>query len=282
MMSILTYSNELYESLQRELAVVKLEGDNRLIQLESAFSLVDKSMEQLKGYLSEYKFEDEEQEILFFKYYMSKFLKDSIFYSELFGIESNRPVGSRKDIKQFYEKELRGVRDFLSNQQALYNYMLLKKSHYDRTYFLRNAQSPILKPNLFWHTLDTRFCTVYTVSFARIKATLAISDYIYEELAVLNGESDPRGLAKKFNLTWTAPKVYLVELIYGLKSAGVFNHGTADIREIAATLEILLNKEIKDYYRTFQEIRIRKKSRTVFLDLLRDKMEGYMEESEGV
>ncbi|WP_157243373.1 RteC domain-containing protein [Algoriphagus resistens] len=281
-MSILNYSNQLYEKLQLDLAVVKLEGDNRLIKLESAFSLVDKAMDALKRYLVSYKFEDEEQEIIFFKFYMSKFLKDSIFYSELFGIESNRPVGSRKYMKQFYEKELRGVRDFLTDQQGLYNYMLLKKSHFDRTYFLRNSQSPILKPNLFWHTLDTRFCTVYTVSFARIEATLAISDYLYEELTNLNGDLKIKDIPKKFNLTWTAPKVYLVELIYSLKASGVFNHGTADIREIAAIMEILFDKDMKDYYRTFQEIRIRKRSRTVFLDLCKDKLESYMEESEGV
>ena len=282
MMSILEYSDQLYDNLQRELKLIDLAGDNRLLMLESAFGMVDKAMEELKDYLLNYTFSDEEQEVSFFKNQMTRFLKDSIFYSELFGIEANKPAGTRKFIKQFYEKELRGVRYFLTSQQGLYNYMLMKKSHFDRTYFLRNSHSPILKPNLFWHTLDTRFCTVYTVSFARIKATLAISEFLYGQLDKLNGEATSQELYKKFNLVWTAPKVQMVELIYGLKAAGVFNQGTAGIKEIADAMELLFGREIKDYYRTFQEIRIRKKNRTVFLDLCKEKLEIYMEEYEGL
>jgi hypothetical protein len=73
-------------------------------------------------------------------------------------------------------------------------------------------------------------------------------------------------------LTWTAPKGGLIELIYAFQSHGVFNGGDADIRMIAEYFQRTFNVNLGNLYRRFQEIRIRKKSRSFFLDQLRDKL----------
>ena len=86
--------------------------------------------------------------------------------------------------------------------------------------------------------------------------------------------------ALKPKLKWTAPKVSLVELVYAFKAAGVFNNGTANINEIAALLEEVFQRDLSDFYRTFQEIRIRKKSRTAFMELLQSRLYQWMEDAD--
>lgn len=279
-MSILNYSNELYEELQRELSLLNLEVENPLIQIDSACKLVDNAMTELKAYLIGHKFQSDEEEIEFFKEHMTLYLKDAVFYTEVFNIESIKKIGTKKSLRHYYEQELRSIQNYLDSHQTLYNYLLLEKYDKDKTYFLRSSEAPVYKPSLFRHTLDTRFCTVFTLYFGRIKGVLEISKYIYIQLKKLNGISTVAEMTKKPPLTWTGKKVDLVELVYALKAGGVFNHGRADIREIASAFELVFNQNLKDIYRIYQEIGVRKKTRTAFLDYLTDRFTNYLEEGE--
>ncbi|WP_313608309.1 RteC domain-containing protein, partial [Dysgonomonas sp.] len=82
----------------------------------------------------------------------------------------------------------------------------------------------------------------------------------------------------KTRLTWTAKKAELVEQIYAWDSAGCFNNGNTNIKELAEYIETVFNINLGDFYHTFLEIRERKGSRTLFLDklikLLEERMDG--------
>lgn len=281
-MSILLFSEEVYLNLEKDLDILTFDGENKLIQFESANRLVDEAMLKLKGYMEDYEFSSDEEEIDFFKNKMTSFLKESVFYSELFNMESIKPPGTKKQLKRFYERELFLIKGFLRNNQNLYNYLLLKKENQDKVFFLRRAEVPVYKPNLFRYTLDTRFCTVYTLYFAKIKGILELSQYIYEQIRQLDVNEPSSQSAKRHPLIWTGAKVELVELVYALKATGVFNHGRADIKEIATAFEVLFNRDLKDCYRTFQEIGVRKKNRTVFMDFCKSKLDQYLEQSESL
>lgn len=281
-MSIINYSKEQYGELQRELSMLNLELENPLIQIDSACKLVDNAMTKLKSYLIEYKFQSEEEEIEFFKEHMTGYLKDAVFYTEVFNLESIKKMGTKKSLIKYYEQELRSIQNYLDSHQTLYNYLLLEKSDKDKTYFLRSSEAPVYKPSLFHHTLDTRFCPVFALYFGRIKGVLEISKYIYSQLRKLNGISSIAEMTKKPPLTWTGKKVDLVELVYALKAGGVFNHGRADIREIATAFELVFNQNLKDIYRIYQEIGVRKKTRTAFLDYLTNRFTDYLEDGESL
>ncbi|WP_297338442.1 RteC domain-containing protein [Algoriphagus sp.] len=281
-MNIITYCDQVSANLERDLGILMLDGENKLIQFESAFYMVDKALEKVKAFLSNYEFTSEEEEVEFFKMKMTEFLKESVYYSELFNMESLKPPGPKKEIKRFYEKELRSIQYFLQSHQNLYNYLLTKKTNQDKIFFLRSAQAPVYKPNLFWHTLDTRYCTVYTLYFARIKGTLALSQYIHHQLKIINGEVVMGTYQKKNPLRWTGKKVELIELVYALKLAGVLNHGRADLKEIALKMGAFFGLNLNDFYRTFTEISTRKKSRTAFLDSMRDQLNNYIDNGDSL
>lgn len=280
-MDILKFSEQIISKLKNDLAFLNLDGENKLVQFESAFYLVDKALDKVKLFINDYEFNSDKEEIEFFKNHMSFFLKESVYYSELFNLESIKPAGPIIEIRKFYEKELNSVQEYLQENQNLYNYLLLKKENQDKVFFLRSAQAPIYKPNLFWQTLDTRYCTVYTLYCARIMGSLALSKYFQKQLAVF---SNPQKQTTKYNgtaLKWTGKKADLVELVYALKTSGVINHGNAGISEIVISLAEFFGTELKGYYRTFIEIRSRKKNRTIFLERCRDSLETYMMSFDG-
>lgn len=275
-MNILDFSDQIISKLKNDLAVIKFEGDNKLIQFESAFYLVDRALDKIKLFMSHYDFVSEEEEINFFKNQMTYFLKQSVYFSELFNLESIKPPGPINEIRKFYEKELASIQEYLQENQNLYNYLLLKKENQDRVFFLRSAQVPVYKPNLFWQTLDTRYCTVYTLYCARIMGSLALADYFQNQLA---GFPESLKQMPKDNipiLKWTGKKIDLVELIYAIKESNSVNNGNASVVDIAGLISDMFGINLKGFYRTFIEIRSRKKKRTVFLDHCKEKLEDYM------
>ncbi|BAX82385.1 RteC domain-containing protein [Labilibaculum antarcticum] len=82
------------------------------------------------------------------------------------------------------------------------------------------------------------------------------------------------------NLRWTASKVALVELIYGLFSSKSLNDGGAEIKEITKSFEKLFSVDLGDVYHTFSEICKRKIEPTKFFDLMKDSLLNKMKESE--
>jgi hypothetical protein len=60
----------------------------------------------------------------------------------------------------------------------------------------------------------------------------------------------------------------LIELIYALQSTAVFNHGSADLKRVTAFFEATFQVDVGNVYNAFQEMRIRQKNRSSFLDLL--------------
>lgn len=85
-------------------------------------------------------------------------------------------------------------------------------------------------------------------------------------IAPLVNEIKPRTSPIK----WTASKSDLIESIYALHSAGVFNNGKADIKEIAQYFEQTFDIDLGQNNRVFYDIRARKNNKTKFLDIIRE------------
>ena len=85
-----------------------------------------------------------------------------------------------------------------------------------------------------------------------------------------------------FKLKWTAPKVALTELLYALNSEGVFNNGTADLKDIAEFFEYIFEIDLGQYRRTFLEIRARKSDRTKFISSLNEALLKRMDNADDI
>ena len=277
-MKIHEFAQKLSDKLDHELAQFPLKGENRLVMIESSFFLVDKSMEQIKEELRGYKFQTVEEEISFFKNWMTKLLGQSIFYGELFHIESEKPIQGEAEVRDYYRSKLSAIKEFLHRHAALNNYLVMEKSHLDKVYFIRDSKAPIIYPDLVRQTLDSSFCTVYTLQFAKLIAMGRLMNFLaWESVTAASGmlggfAEDDRGS----RLVWTGTKVDLVELVYALKISAAVNNGRSSIADLAAVLGKAFGKELNGIYKTFEEIRSRRSSKTFFLDRCKSSLDAFI------
>ncbi|WP_179223153.1 RteC domain-containing protein [Pontibacter ummariensis] len=246
--------------------------------------LINEAIRELKQLVVHHVFPDEQEEILFFKHVKPKFTCLLIYHSQLALLELKKPTGTRKDIRKHYEKELLLIRVFFESHLPFYQYMRSEATYLDSKLFVRGASFdlPFHHASIAMDT-DTRFTTHYDYLAGHILANELLRDHLIKclsnlELGQLTG--DGQGLRKE--LTWTGSKVHLIELAYALYESGQVNNGTIGVVEIATQLEEFFQVKLGNVYRTFQEVRQRKKdSRTKFLDLMRERLLARMDELDG-
>jgi len=272
------FCENLYQEMMCEINGVHRQGYSPLKESEAAYGLVNKYMCQLKDHILKVGFEGPEMEITFFKQAKPKFVAKQIYYGERF-FSLNGLLDQEEAVPEM-EQQLTAIKKHFKKHHFLYTYYRLEKSTLDRWLFLRNVKEiPFINQRPLLHR-DSRFETVGSYRFGKFMAYEELMKTFKDELGKVAFTKS--SLPATNLLKWTGPKVHLVELIYALKVAGVFNNGQAELKEVARSMEQMLGTKTGDIYRVFQEIRLRKKGRTVFLDSLKEKLEGYMEEAEGL
>ena len=129
--------------------------------------------------------------------------------------------------------------------------------------------------------LDARFSTVHSYRLSKLQAYELFRDHLQGLLHALDASSLPdEATDKRPRLTWTESKAALIELAYALRSRGAVNFGQSDAKELVNGLEYCFNIRLGNFYRVYQGMRIRKKSRTPFLDHLRESLEQRMDEAD--
>jgi hypothetical protein len=91
---------------------------------------------------------------------------------------------------------------------------------------------------------------------------------------------NPSSASSNSSLSWTGSKTDLIELIYALQAAGVFNKKEVEVKQIATLFENMFNVTLGNYYRVFQDIRLRKTGQTNFMNQLRDSLLNRIKEAE--
>jgi hypothetical protein len=260
-MDILTFSKQLEGRMKEGLE--EFNGDQEaILKTGHALSFIREIITELKQFSSTYKFTDESEEIKFFKEIKPVFLSQFYYYKKVFAL---RLFDSFKDVKTRqanYYNILQQLERFVQKNLEFYEYCMTNTTYLDKHYFTRNRQ-----PHKSIDR-DEKFSTGYDTKLAKILANELLKKHI---LGLLKESHTDRSADASSTLTWTGSKTDLIELIYALHSTDVFNNGTANIKVIASAFEEVFNISLGDYYRTFQDMRIRKRSQTPFLDQLREK-----------
>lgn len=114
--------------------------------------------------------------------------------------------------------------------------------------------------------LDEKYSTPGSNELSKLLSYEMVIDHLAQKIHGLNATKTADSTGFQHRLTWTGRSAALIELAYGLQSVGAINNGTASVAEIVAALEYIFNTDTGKFYRVFQNIRIRKGSRTIFLD----------------
>jgi len=219
-----------------------------------------------------------EEEISFFKEMKPKIESLLLYYNQLLGIEIGKPIGNKNQEEEYYEKELQKLIDFFDNNNFLYRYYRSGSTYLDDRLFIRQYYDEKLI-HVQATNSDICFTSVSDEVIAKILANEMVSEFLKRAINKLNANKSDFG--KNLNdvgLKWTDSKTGLIELMYALQRKGCFNNGQAELKEIAEFFEQILDIDLGNYYRTFQEIRIRKSGRANFLDQLKTILIQYMDE----
>ena len=281
-MSLQELTNDLYTEMDKRLSEINSNETNIIQRFKSSSSTLLQLLSRLKSYIINYKFKNKSDEVDFFKKIKPKFLSRLIYFRKAFEMQSRLPLSSVEDEKNFYLKELSKINEYEKENKEFLSYYRADSTLFDEVYFVRKEPDSWFLLNLDCFETDPRFTTFYDLKVSKILAFESLTEFIKNALNKLERANDFR---REYNpdiykLKWTATKVSLVELLYALQSSGSFNNGSIDLKMLVTCFENIFDIDLGNYYRVFQEIRIRKQSRTTFLDQLKIQLTKRMDDAD--
>lgn len=272
------FSSKLISELEEQLKCIKQEEKDPVKYSEQAINCTIIALEKLKSFFKNYQITDKKEEIEFFKEIKPKITSKLIYYNDIYTIEINKPIGEdKKQIKNFYKKEIRKRYNFFSKNAEIYKYYRTNNNYLDKKYFTIRKYDIKLTLESYYFQSDNNFSTSHDYLWAKIIANEKIISYLKANLnKALKNKAD--NIVNQ-NIKWTASKVALVELIYALHNERVINNGEISLNECVKALESFFNTEIKQHNRIFLEIRNRKTiQKTNFLNNLSENLHKKMNE----
>lgn len=267
------FSEQRYSELENQLQEIHSKSENPLHYAEWAIKTLIPIFETLKTKVLRHSFANKSEEISFFRETKPKFAAKLIYYNEIYNIETNKPFGSKKAIRKFYNQELTKLQTFYLENKDFYKYYRTGDKSLDHKYFIRGKHDVRHTLDSFYFQADSRFSTSHDYKVAKIIANENIKTFIETHIKKLNQKEIIESIPSNTKTQkWTGSKVALVELIYALHTEGVFNYGTSELKEVTTFFETAFNIELGQFNRTFLEIRARKSERTKFLNTLKEKL----------
>lgn len=275
------FKQTLFE-LNEQLSFINLEMDDLVTKSVKSTEITLKVINNIKKQFLKDKTMSLDSEIDFFKNIKPKFTSLYIYHNAIFKIETKMPHGGEKITKKYLNNELKKLKRFFDNNLDFYNYHRTGSSYLDFKYFVRGNYDVSLRLDSFYFEVDHNFSTSHDFKLAKVLAYDRIQVYLETKLSNIGKKLDVEKsqLEPKGKMIWTANKVALTELLYALHTKGAFNNGAAELKEIASYFEEVFSIDLKQYRRTFLEIRERKSDRTKFLNTLAVGLNKRMEETD--
>jgi len=269
----------LYTNMLSGLSEAAQSEEGMLSISQAALPIVKSTLEALRETLINQSFKSPEEEIFFFKQVKPVFYCHWIFWLGARQMELHRPPGNKPVQEKYFLGELQKLQNFFDEHVEFYLYYRRGSCMLDDIYFLREKQDINIASTPYQINMDRQFSTSHDYLVAKILASDMLSGHINNILMGLDSPMLPV-LPVKHNICWTAPKVGLAELLYALHAAGVFNNSQIEIKKIADFFSSQMNVNLGNVYKTLEEIRLRKKNRTAFLDMLRQHLIRRMDEDD--
>lgn len=266
-------SGLLLEEMNTRLAAINGLAEDDLQSIHEAIQIVSDAIAQLKKMIVADSFHSTAEEIHFFKQIKPQFDGRLIFYLLLLRLHTCQASTDPADRQEIYSKELERLQPFYQQHYSFWQYYIIGQTYLDEHYFLRHAQTvtPLLEEDHIHYDWQTN--TLKSVAASRIHAYELLREHAATLTTRISISPQKNKKANNFSLHWTSAKAGLIELIYALQEYGVFNNSQVEIKKISDYLSAAFSVHLANIYKTYEDIRLRKKSRTPFLDALKAALE---------
>jgi RteC protein len=260
--------NSLLDELLNDLEQLSSMDDGKINTFKKALDLCDAGIEKLDGMLTDHQFANEEEEIDFFRVFKPQFLCRQFYYSSLLQFEIRKPIGDGHIAEAYRMKTLEKLHQFLEAHSPFYQYYRSGATYLDHLLFRRYQRpgSEIFPFNFYG--LNKYCSTKYDILLAKVMANELIAGHLMNEQQA-ERRCLPGNDAVQTNITWSASKVALAELLYALHASGVLSNSPLEIKALSEIAAKVFHVQMGNIYKVFEEIRLRKKNRTAFLDQLK-------------
>lgn len=279
-----TYFKNLMDGLNKKIQPEQNSFSLTLDQVKQNKMLSLQSLEKLEGFSKTYRFKSEDEEIHYYKNLKPQLVAQIIYYCQAAMIISRIPLGSIEAKQDHFKNELKKIEAFFQTNVHYISQYRAKETINDKHFYLtKNLNINLLPAHMLVNTNDNNQ-TNGSFFMAELLANEKLQKFLLFQLDNLEITKNIAENSKTPNLgfSWTAPKVALIELIYALFSQGAINKGDVEIIHLVKNFEQFFNIELGDPYRMFTEIKQRKKSPTIFLKTLVDKLNQYIIEQENL
>lgn len=257
------------------MGLIELEDTDLIQRLKRCVTACAAAHRQLLAFVNANAFATREEEMSFFrtmKPYTGSLLQ---YYNSLLRLELSKPAGSFDMLYRYYGQEQEGIRRFYEENKFLVSYYRSGETFLDDKLFVRvegtvgaGIGNPPQDGSL------SSLCDSFVTAFL---SNERLACWLNDAMAP---RPDKPASSQAGSMKWTDSKASLVELLYALHRRGSLNSGQASLKDIAGFLEGMLGVDLGNYYRTFQELRIRKTGRTSYLDNLKRGLIQYMDETD--
>jgi len=271
------------EILLDKLNEIKLKNNDILNRAFRSIEVCRNVLSSFKKEIIANNFDSLEQEIDFFKNIKQIPLVQLIYFSEIHSLEIQFPKADKKAQLKFIKKKIGKLNRFFLYNIDFGQYVNSKATHFDKEYYTRDYLDTYHITTSKFYFQDPEFCTPRDMLLGKFKAYNLLVVYLDERLFKLknnlNGKSVNSISAEK--IPWPFTNIDWVELVYALSAAGITNQNDLSIIKLSNKLQEIFDFEpTAKIYNTYQDIKNRKHSRTLFLDSLSTSLISEMNKSE--
>ncbi|RBA28361.1 RteC domain-containing protein [Flavobacterium tibetense] len=269
--------NNCLLDFETELSLILNTYSNEIEKAKKIIIFIEDTLKKLTKWLKNHVFETIQEEIKFFKEIKPNIVAKLIFYKEILSLVATLPIDKTKKVKHF-EKKIDAINQFHRKNREFIKYIKSHSSHFDELYFTRKKYKDLFLNDCMVINQDAKLCTSHDYLLAEVIAYELLVLHIENRIDNLNQSCAITPNQIHSNLHWTAKKIDLIELIYALHEAKVFDNGQADIKEITHVFEKAFQIDLGDNItRSFIDIKNRKTDQTRFLNQLQATLENKIE-----
>jgi len=276
---MLVFTQKLHEQLLSKLEDLDRNFSPQYLE-DPRLDLIMMAIEQIKEKLKTHKFLSKAEEIHFFKSVLPEIMSLHIYYSHIMEWDRIARHGSDKTRYDFYDSIFTKAENYRNEHAAFYEYCRGQKTDLDRFYFLRNSPMNRDRTYQLRSITDPSSPTIHCEMLATFLAYSRLEYALHLNISNSKEHSTITMLPDN-TLTWSLPKIKLIEIIYALQAAGAFNEGKAELKAIVECFEKVFHIVLGNYSRSFQEIMSRKMGYTLFIDELRESLLKKIDYMEG-
>lgn len=116
---------------QTEKTVRRIESTERDVMARAlaVSEVLEEAFERLRAFVAEYRFRDEEEEILFFRELKPRMFCRLIYYREVYNLEMNRPLCGGEACRAYFRRELGAIQEYVDRRLDFYRYWRSGATH---------------------------------------------------------------------------------------------------------------------------------------------------------